>query len=146
MGFTSDLLYGIAERLQAAEVATWRPTGSYQVGETPIVMQSMPATPDRCVTLAAYDVASPLADHCVTGVQVRCRGTRDPRVVDDLTDDVRDALHGLGAHGPVELHGIHVALVVRNSSADLGPDGNGRFETTSNFYVTAARPSALLTD
>lgn len=141
MSFTRDLLTGVAERLHAEGAAAWKPTTPYVATDTAIVLKGMPAKPDRCVVLTAYDVDSPYGEHVVQGVQVRCRGTTHPLDVDDLADAVRDALHGL-TH--VELHGIAVGSVRRSSHASLGPDTNGRYETSSNFYVLAARPAPAL--
>lgn len=144
-GWTSRLLTGLAEHLAAAGVGTWRPTGAYQPTETGIVIRAVPQSPDRIITLAAYPVATDLpgmADH-TQGIQIRCRGTQDPRVVEDLSDAIFDALDSLAG---VVWGEIPVVQVWRQSYTSLGQDGNGRWETSSNYYCQAMRPTQHRTD
>lgn len=144
-GWTSRLLAGLAEHLQAAGIGVWRPDGpSYTAAEVGIVIRGIPTSPDRIITLAPYVVASPpgLAD-VTQGVQIRVRGTKDPRVAEDLADSVFDRLDS--AHG-ITWGGIPIVQVYRQSYAALGADANGRWETSSNYYVEAMRPTAHRTD
>ncbi|RLK13326.1 hypothetical protein DER29_4344 [Micromonospora sp. M71_S20] len=143
-GWTSRLLAGLAEHLQAAGIGIYRASGVYQASEVGIVIRGIPTSPDRIITLAPYVVASPpgMAD-IRQGVQIRCRGTKDPRVVEDLADAAFDALDS--AHGLV-WGGIPIVQVYRQSYAALGADTNGRWETSSNYYVEAMRPTAHRTD
>ncbi|MBD5787109.1 hypothetical protein IF650_13055 [Cellulosimicrobium terreum] len=145
MGWTSDLLIGLAEHL--ADVVpdlAWRPSGTYTPGEVGVVLGAMPATPDRVVVLTAYPVTGSGLSDVVQGVQVRCRGTRgSPTDGGDLDDAVYTALHGAQN---LNLGGVAVAHTRRASAAQLGPDANRRFETTSNYYLTTAHPSAHVTD
>lgn len=139
-GWTSRLLTGLAQHLHAAGVGVWRPTGSYQASEVAIVVRGIPTSPDRLITLAPYPVASPpgLAD-ITQGVQMRLRGTTDPRVVEDLGDalfDLLDSATGL------TWSGIPIVHVYRQSYAALGADANGRWEASHNYYVEAMRPTA----
>lgn len=145
-GFTTTLLTGLAQRLDADPDVdvVWRPTGVYQAGEAGVFIRAVPPSPDRVVVLSAYAVTdnAGLAND-ITGVQVRCRGTRDPRVADDLADAIFDALHG-AEH--LTLGGIAVPKVWRNSHAPIGVDANGRHETSSNYYLHVTRPSAHRVD
>lgn len=143
-GWTSRLLTGLAEHLAAAGIATWRPSGSYQAAEVGIYIRVIPTSPDRIITLAPYVVASPpgTADYTL-GVQIRVRGTKDPRVAEDLADAVFDALDS--AQG-LTWGGISVVQVYRQSYTALGADANSRWETSSNYYVEAMRPTANRTD
>jgi hypothetical protein len=145
VAWTTDVLTGLAEHLAAAGHGTWRSIGAYTAGETGIVIESVPATPDRVIVLTPYPVEeSARLDDVLLGVQVRCRAAgRDPRAVTDLDDEIRDTLHGAR---DLQLGPAPVALVWRASRARLGPDANGRYETTSNYYLRTARGSAHLTD
>jgi hypothetical protein len=145
MAWTSDLLTGAAEYLAAAGVGVWSPTGTYTDTDTGIVIGRMPATPDRAIVLALYDVDTTSLSHVLAGLQVRCRGPRtsDPRPVSDLADAVYEALHG-AQH--VTLGGVRVPLIWRQSHAWIGADDNRREETASNFYLHAGRPSAHVND
>lgn len=139
-GWTSRLLTGLAEHLVAAGIGVWHPDGTkYAVDEIGIAIRGIPTSPDRIITLAPYPVASPpgLAD-VTQGVQIRLRGTPDPRVVEDLGDSIFDELDSSGA---MTLGGIAVVDMYRQSYAPLGADSNGRWESSHNYYVEAMRPT-----
>lgn len=143
--WTTSLITGLAELLDAAGVGEWRPAGPvYTANEVGILMRSVPQQPDRVITLAPYPVASPigLADF-VQGVQIRCRGTTDPRVCEDLGDAVFDLLDSASR---LTLGGVSVVQVYRQSYTSLGQDGNGRWESSSNYYVEAMRATIHRTD
>jgi hypothetical protein len=139
-GWTSRLLTGLAEHLAAAGIGTWRPSGSYQAGEVGIYIRAIPTSPDRIITLAPYVVASTSGIADVTqGVQIRIRGSQDPRVAEDLGDAIFDLLDS--ATG-LTWRGIPVVEVTRRSYAALGADANGRWELSHNYYVEAMRPTS----
>ncbi|MFF2621300.1 minor capsid protein [Oerskovia jenensis] len=145
MGFTSDLLTGLAEHLTHAGLGlTWRPTGVYAASETGILLQTVPPTPDRVVVLAPYPVTAGARSDVVQGVQVRCRAAPgSPTPVFDLDDAIYRVLHG-AEH--LRLGPVLVAHAWRASATPLGPDQNRRHETSSNYYLTTAHPSAYVTD
>lgn len=141
MSFTTDLLSGIAQLLEDTGQGTWKPTGAYATDDpTPIIIKSVPASPDRVITLSEYSVSDdPTLSDSVKGLQVRFRAGRDPRTVDDMADDAFDVLHGLQG---VELStGVLIVQSYRQSSALLGADDNGRHERSDNYYLTVHRPS-----
>lgn len=144
--WTTDLITGIAELLADAGIGEWRPDGpAYIAAEVGILMRSVPPQPDRVITLSPYPVASPLlgmADF-IQGVQIRCRGTTDVRVCEDLADAVFD---NLDSAGRLTLGGVAVVQVYRQSYTSLGQDGNGRWESSSNYYFEAMRPTIHRTD
>lgn len=140
-GYTTNLLTGLAQHLAAAGVGVWNPAGVYTAGQAGIVLGAVPPAPDRIITLTGYGVTDdPTLADTVTGVQVRCRWAgADPRLVDDLADQVFDLWQG---SGPLTLStGVRVLLLQRRSSTSLGTDGNGRWSRADNFYVTTHRPS-----
>ncbi|MDG4832429.1 minor capsid protein [Solwaraspora sp. WMMD1047] len=144
-GWTSRLLTGLAELLDAAGVGDWRPSGAYAAGETAIVIRAVPQAPDRLITLAAYPVGQDyvgLADS-VSGVQIRVRAGADPRDCDDLADAIYEALDGLTG---VTWGGIPIVQVRRQSYTSLGTDTSGRWERSENYYIDAMRPTAWNTD
>lgn len=147
MSFTTNLLTGMAEHLAAAGAGTWRPDGTaYQPGETAIVLRDIPQQPDRLITLAPYVLDGTafrgLADH-QTAVQVRIRGTQDPRICNEIGDAVFDALDSLA---DVVWHGIAVVQVWRQSYTSLGQDTNLRWEASHNYYLDVMRPTTYRTD
>ena len=146
MGWTTDLLVGLAEHLvDVVPDLAWRPSGpAYTAAEVGVVLGAMPPDPDRVVVLTAYPVSGSGLSDVVQGVQVRCRGTRgSPTSPCDLDDAVYAVLHGAEN---LRLGGVVVAHTRRASAAQLGPDANRRHETTSNYYLTTAHPSAHVTD
>jgi hypothetical protein len=137
-GPTSSLLTGLGEQLAAAGAGTWRTTGAYTDGETAIVLGRTPEGPDRVIALASYPVDDdPQIPVSVLGVQVRCRGTADPRVADDLADSVFDLWHGAMN---VLVGDVRVVQILRQSSTPLGQDQSGRWERSDNYYFTVQRP------
>lgn len=146
MGFTNDLVSGVAQLLEDAGVGQWAADGgAYAPGPPPIVTASMPASPNKVIVITPYPVDDDAAlTDSLNGLQIRTRGDKDPNTVNDLDDAVFDALQGRSAL--VLSSGVHVVQIYRNSGASLGTDGNGRHERTANYYVQAARPSAHRTD
>jgi hypothetical protein len=150
VGWTTDLLTGLAVHLAAAELGTWRPTGAYTAAETGIVIRGIPQTPDRLITLAPYPLDGGehrgMADHD-SALQIRVRGTTDPRVCEDLADAIFDLLDSTGSdRSQLDLGGIKVIDMWRQSYTSLGVDTNGRWERSENYYLAAMRPTANKTD
>jgi hypothetical protein len=140
VGFTNDLLTGMATYLAAAGIGwTWRPGTAYLPSETGLYLRQLPSSPDRAVALTYYAVDDhPGLTNDIAGVQMRVRGTTDPTVADDLADDAFAVLHGL-EHAV--FGGVHVAKVWRQSHVALGRDDNQRFQASSNYYLHVARAS-----
>lgn len=144
-GWTSRLIVGVAERLDAAGVGTWRATGVYQAGEIAIVIRGIPDAPDRLITIADYPVPTDLRgmqDHTI-GLQFRLRGTADPRVCSDIGDAIFAELDSLGR---TSLNGIAVVDAWRQSYTSLGQDAQRRWEASHNYYFAAMRATTNRTD
>lgn len=137
-GWTTNLLEGLGELLDAAGAGIWRPTGMYAAGETGILLRAVPPEPARIISLAVYPVTDdPGLLNVTVGIQVRTRGGADPRDVDDIADAVYDALHS-AEH--LVLGGVVVNQIYRKSFTSLGTDPAGRWERSDNYYCDAARP------
>lgn len=141
MGFQNDLAVGFAQLLADVSVGTWKSSGVYAPTETGIVLRALPQAPDRVIVLSAYGVDDDLTmGDDVTGLQVTTRwGGGDPRMTDDLADLVFNQLHAMPR--TTLSTGIVVEQCFRRSVVSIGQDGNSRWRTTQNFYVTAHRPS-----
>lgn len=148
MSFTQDMLTGFAQLLDAGNVGRWAGSGVYPPDQAlpGIVLQAMPSDPARLITLTDYAVDdAPGTTDDVIGLQVITRWDgEDPRPESALKDAVFDTLHGL--HDSRLPTGVWVSLCVRRSGASLGQDGNQRWASSQNFYVTAWRPSTNRTD
>lgn len=142
----SWLITGLAEHLADHGLGVWRPDGTaYQPDEVAISDRGIIPQPDRLIVLTDYIVPGQpdgLADMLI-GVQIRLRGTTDPRVVRDLGSEIYDLLDSSGR----QVWGqpgreVHVTDVWRQSYTQLGADQRGRWEASHNYYVTAMRPTA----
>ena len=139
MGFTSDLLAGVAQLLDADGVATWNPSGAYNNSEIGIVIGAPSQDPPSLVALATYNnTDDPAASDSTVFLQVRTRAPDDdPRKANALSGGVFNSLQGLRK----TVNGIRIVYGKRNSSYPLGIDDNGRQERTDNYELMVHRPS-----
>jgi hypothetical protein len=108
-------------------------------------VRAIPPSPDRGITIAPYPVGTGLKgmqDH-QSALQLRLRGTEDPRVCDDLADAIFEELDSLGR---ATLGGISIVDMWRQSYTSLGQDAQRRWERSENYYVDAMRASTTRTD
>lgn len=129
-----DLLDGIARHLAERGLVTYDPTGT--AGNC--FIETMPSTPDEAVALTIYDGGGEpdsLLGYDEPRMQVRVRGTRDPRVSRARCHAIRSELHGLG---PVVLPGgteLILSVCLQPAPASLGVDANQRHEHVANFRM-----------
>jgi hypothetical protein len=139
----NSFLAGVAQLLAVETDPTlgidWEPTGAYAAGKTGIYVEVVPATPDRIVTLATYDLGDDAmyADSLV-GLQIRTRAGQDPRDVLDLDEACSAVLNG---RWPDTMGGIQVQTITRTSGVMLGQDDNLRWSRTSNFTCSLHLPA-----
>lgn len=134
----TDLLTGLAELLEAQGVGDWNPTGAATGEGTPaIALRSTPPAAARSITLIEYSTerSARLTDTLVA-VNVRCRGDRDPSTAAGMAQQVFLALHALG---PTQLgtapNLIKISDVCWQSETQIGPDQNGRYDRSVNYYA-----------
>ncbi|GHB98609.1 MULTISPECIES: minor capsid protein [Streptomyces rochei group] len=133
----ADLTDGIARYLASLDLLTYDPTGV--TGDT--FVGTMPAKPDRAVSLTLYGPATTDApdDADVARMQIRVRGNDDPRTSERRCRAIRDALHGLAG---VELPGgTWLVLATAPIPSPLGADANGRHEHVTNAAIDYAAPT-----
>lgn len=141
----SRLIDGLAQHIEDAGLGVWRPDGTvYTANEVAIVDRAVPDSPDRLIVLTTYggaDAPDGLQD-TDQPVQIRMRGTSDPRVVADLASDLYDLLHASGRQtwGTGDA-AIEVVDVQRVSYTSLGQDQQYRWEISHNYLVKAMRPT-----
>ena len=117
----------------------WKPGGpAYAPGEVGIFYGAIASSPDQAVGLTPYAIGDDIENGLATRrVQVRFRGTPgDPTGADRLAGEAFAAVQGL-----VRVAGL--SEVSRVSSAQLGPDGNGRQERTDNYQIILDNPEAF---
>ncbi|MEW1638655.1 minor capsid protein [Streptomyces sp. NPDC093801] len=128
----ADLLDGLARHLAARGLATYDPAG--RGGD--LFIESLPSTPDVCVVLGVYDDGAEQDSRIgydTVAVQIRVRGTTDPRISRARALAIRAELHGLG---PVVLpDGTDLLLAVARNVSGLGTDENRRHEHVVNLRV-----------
>jgi hypothetical protein len=134
----NDLLDGIAQMIATAGLAKYNTTGVYAAADTGIFFKVVNPSPDRIVTLTAYQVSdNTTMPETRFGVQVRVRGLQDPRDVDELGDSIFALLHGLTG---VQFGSVFAEQVLRQSSITLGQDASKRWERADAYYVDAGLP------
>jgi hypothetical protein len=129
----ADLLDGIARYLKGLGLVDYRPDGT----DGDLFIENMPDRPDGCVVLTLYGGPEPDSKlgYDEPSLQVRTRGTRDPRVSRQRNEAVRDELHGLG---PITLpDGTELISSIANQAvpASIGVDANGRHEHVCNYRL-----------
>lgn len=98
----------------------------------------MPPTPDEAVVLTIYDDGSESDSklgYDEPRVQVRVRGTKDPRVSRQRCKAIRDELHGLGETTLPDGTSLILSVALQNAPASIGIDANGRHEHSCNFRM-----------
>jgi hypothetical protein len=139
MSWTGDLMAGLGQFLNDEGVGIWRSSGVYTANEVGIVLDVVPSSPSQVITLTPYmsTDAVGLSDSELS-VQVRVRGTADPRTAYALDDAAFEAMQNLPR---TVLNGVTVVGAWRTSSAYLGADSNQRHERSSNYRLLVHRPS-----
>ncbi|MFJ8334575.1 minor capsid protein [Streptomyces sp. NPDC094437] len=133
-----DLLDGVARYLDELDLLTYDPTGT--AGDT--FIETLPPEPAEAVGLWLYGAGEQDArnGYDVRSLQVRVRGTADPRVSRRRAEALYGALHGLAG---LELpDGTWLVLAVaQQTPAPLGTDASGQHEHTVNFRLDVANPT-----
>ena len=143
MGFTSDLLTGLAVMLDAAGAVTWTPSGAVDTAAdpAPLFLGIYPDQPDVAAALATYSTGGdePTLSGSEIMLQVRTRASAaDITSGDALDDAIAQQLLG---HYPVTLStGIVVSVITRSSGSPIGRDAAGRLERTTNYRLMAHDP------
>ena len=129
----------VAQRL-AANIAdltfSLTSTGNVRIG-------SMPTSPDLAVGIwpTGGPESSTKTGYDERGLQVRVRGTSDPRTGYDLGVAIYDDLHGMEY---VTLPGgtlVVSAKGIQSEPVSIGEDAQGRHEYTLNFRLEVRNPT-----
>lgn len=143
-GYTSDLLLGLAQYLDANGVGVYKPTG-YLASDTGIFLKGLPDAPDRAISITTY-ATSDMVKIAQTTVRVQLwlRGVPNNTLdVDDLGDQLFALLQGMENR---DFGSAHVIQAYRISSGQLGTDTNNRSQRSDNYQFdlnvppTSGRP------
>lgn len=133
-----DYLDALARYLHEHRLLTYDPHGA--CGDC--FIESMPPAPDAAVCLSLYGAGATDARNGwdVRSLQVRCRGTADPRISRRRCEALYGALHGLAG---IELPGgVWIVLAAAVAApASMGVDESGRHEHVVNLRLDIEAPT-----
>ena len=132
-----SLVEGIAAYLDSIGIGTYDASG--MGGD--IFLFTVPQSPDQAISIFQYGgPESPISlQYDQPSIQVRVRGTQDPRGAHSRALDVYLALHGIG-HTTLPSGDRVVDIVgVQSGPVWLRQDENGRHEYVCNFRTDVAR-------
>ncbi len=139
MSVESDILTGLATLINAAGVASYKPTGGYLPTDTAIVFGDLPTAPNRVMGLAVYTSSDEVKQN-LSEFRVQCwfRGAPNNTLdVGDLASSVFDVLQG---REDLTFGSVHVVQIYRVSFVPQGMDSSKRVERSDNYTVQVNTP------
>lgn len=128
------LIVEIAQYLDSHGLVTYKETGT----QGSCFIGHMPPDPDEAVAIFQYGGATSSMTHGydTPRVQVRVRGTLDPRVGLQKAQQIYERLHGFH-DGKFTSDGFWIVYCqgLQAGPVHIGPDANGRYEYTLNFEI-----------
>lgn len=144
MGFTDDLLTGVATRLAGHSVGVWKPVGVYADAEVGIVLGLPTQGPPALIALSTFDDDAAVESDSVLTLRVHLRAPGpDQAAVDELADAVHGVLHDVWG---IALDTLRLVYARRLSSEPPKLDTNGRYQRVDEYELAVPRPSATPTD
>jgi hypothetical protein len=139
VGWTTDILTGLAERIDTAGIGTYEATAAYDPAATvPVItLQQLPDQPVAAIALAYFSSGG--TGGVTAAVEIAIRGDADPTSPDAISDAIWTLLDNAA---DLMLGAVHVALMYRQTSASLGLDTHGRWSRSDTYLLVADRPSA----
>jgi hypothetical protein len=138
------LLPGLADHLADNSIGVWNPSGVYGASQVGIVLETMPQAPAQCIGIFQYGAgeASAVADYDEVRVQIRVRGTQDPRTSRDRAQAIYDLLHGESFLTLDDGTVCESVLGTQGGPVAIGQDGNARHEHVVNLRVQVTNPAS----
>ncbi|WP_028814429.1 minor capsid protein [Streptomyces flavidovirens] len=129
----ADFLDGLARHCEVRGLLTYDETAAS--GDT--FIESMPSSPDTVIVFTIYGggESDSLLGYDEPNVQLRVRGTKNPKISRQRCAAIRDELHGLG---PVVLPDgtqLILSVALQAAPASMGVDSVGRHEHVCNFRM-----------
>jgi hypothetical protein len=146
MSVTTDILNGVAQLLNDAAVGVFDANRVWTLTDTQtaITFKDVPAVPDRVLALSPFGANSdnPLTTYGRQQLQLRARGTTDPRDVDQILDSAFTVLHGATN---LTFGSVHVVQILRVSTIPLGMDQQDRrWQRSDNYQLDVDLPTSPL--
>ena len=137
-----DLLDGLATYLAQLELGVYDPTGQAQAGDWSIFIEHLPDAPDRAIALTLYTGSAPdgALAYDQPRLQVRVRGTTDPRVSRQRCTAIYGELHGLCTTTLPDGTDLETCFAT-GTPASMGQDANRRHEHVVNFDLDVQAPT-----
>ncbi len=138
MGWTTDILVGLAERLDTAGIGTYEASAAYDPAATApaITLQGLPDRPDKAIALSYFSSGG--TGGVTAAVEIAIRGDADPASPDGTADAIWTLLDNAA---DFLLGAVHVALMYQQTSAPLGLDAAGRWVRSDTYFLIADRIS-----
>ena len=144
-----SLLIGIAKYLSdnvpsmgfdPSGSSAYPPDSTYTAG---IYILDIPDSPDRAIGMFQYpgQESTPKLGYDSPNIQVRVRGTRDPRTAISMANSIYNQLHGLTETELYEGTYITTCVGLQSGPVYLGKDANKRHEFSLNFRLQIRNPS-----
>lgn len=139
-----SLLDGLAQYLADRGIGVYDPNGGAEAADWAIFMEHLPSSPDRAIALTLYGGRAPDSRNPwdFPRLQVRVRGTNDPRDSHAKADAVYSLLHGLSSTPLPGGIWLSLATGVQSGPMPIGVDGNARHEHVVNFELSITNPTA----
>lgn len=143
MGYTSDLLNGLAGELATAGIGIFHldPTMTYNPAEVGIGIGDFPTGCDQAISLQDFTTSGdhPTQALSLIAVQFGFRGLPNDRdSMTDLRDATFQAIHGLTDRN----YGVcHLIQILRRTGTGMGWDGNRRPEWVDDYYADVNPPA-----
>ena len=137
MAVETQLVHGIAGQLAAASIGTWSLTVAYTKTQVGIYDGPIGTTTPEGIGLATYPVSDPVDTESIIGLQITLR-SKTKAALRDRAEAIFQQLH---AAWGLQLDGLRIDQLTRESSADLGIDEAGAYLRTDNYYATLNHPT-----
>lgn len=132
----TGLVTDLAQHIANNGLGQWHPQGIYRNYAPPaIYLGRIPDEAGNSIALNVYADDRTRDDNTPDiRVQIRVRGTKDPRVTNQIADDLFQLLHDQ-SHYQLD-NGTKVLLSRRHLRSSEDPDANGRWHRADSYIFT----------
>lgn len=134
----TGLVVDLAEHIANAGYGQWNPQGIYRTFAPPaIYLGRLPDEAGNSIALAVYSDDRNRDDLTPDiRVQIRVRGTKDPRVTNRIADDIFQLLHRRDKYRLGTDNGTKILSSYRHLRTPEDTDTNGRWHRADSYTFT----------